>query len=110
MLNGMARVGARMRNAAIAALLFPLASVAAAPSGEHLAYTVGGVRCHHQTHRRMVNAPPLTIVWVYSLPEFRRLMKTGGTRGGRKMLAGGSIMGGVAQGQFAHFTEEEWVA
>jgi len=89
------------------ALALPLA-VAAAPSrGEHLVYTVGCVNCHHQTHKSIINAPPLVVVKAYSLPEFRRLMRTGVTKAGRNMVAEGSVMGMVAQEQFAHFTDDE---
>jgi|KBSMisStaDraftv2_1062788.scaffolds.fasta_scaffold36036_7 cytochrome c553 len=89
------------------ALIPPLASSASAPSGEHLVYTVGCVNCHHQTHKKIMNAPPLVIVKAYSLPQFRRLMKTGVTKTGRNMVAEGSVMGVVAQEQFSHFTDEE---
>jgi hypothetical protein len=84
----------------------PLAATAA-PSGEHLVYTVGCVNCHHQTHKRIINAPPLIVAKSYSLAEFRRLMKTGITRAGRNMVAEGSVMGVVAQEQFSHFTDDE---
>ena len=89
------------------ALVLPLAALAAAPSGEHLAYTVGCVNCHHQTHKKIMNAPPLVTVKAYSLPEFQRLMKTGVTKTGWNMVAEGSVMGVVAQEQFSHFTDEE---
>lgn len=92
------------------ALAVPLAARAAAPSGEHLVYTVGCVNCHHQTHKKIINAPPLVIVKSYSLKEFRRLMKTGVTRTGRNMVAQGSVMGVVAQEQFSHFTDDEVLA
>ena len=92
---------------AFIALLLPMLSLASGPSGEHLAYTVGCVNCHHQTPKEIINAPPLTIVKSYSLPEFRRLMKTGVTRTGRNMLAQSSVMGIVAVEQFAHFTDDE---
>ena len=91
----------------VAASALPFASLAATPSGEHLAYTVGCVNCHHQTHKTIMNAPPLVIVKAYSLPEFRRLMKTGVTKTGRNMAAEGSVMGVVAQEQFSHFTDDE---
>jgi mono/diheme cytochrome c family protein len=80
------------------------------PSGERLVYLVGCVNCHHQTPKEILNAPPLVIVKTYSLPEFRTLMKTGVTRGGRDMYAQGSIMGIVAREQLSHFTDEEIVA
>jgi hypothetical protein len=88
-------------------MLVPLVALAGSPSGEHLAYTVGCVNCHHQTAKEIINAPPLTIVKAYSLPEFRKLMKTGVTRTGRDMLAQSSAMGIVAKEQFSHFTDEE---
>jgi len=83
---------------------------AAAPTGEHLAYTVGCVNCHHQTDKHIINAPPLVVVKAYSIAEFRRLMKTGVTRAGRDMASEGSVMGFVAKEQFAHFTDEEVTA
>jgi cytochrome c5 len=93
----------------VAVLLVSVSSVAlaAGPSGEHLVYTVGCVNCHHQTPKDIINAPPLVIVKSYSLPEFRRLMKSGVTRTGRDMLAQSSIMGIVATEQFSHFTDDE---
>jgi hypothetical protein len=98
------------RPSAVLALLLPLAAVAGEPSGEHLAYTVGCVNCHHQTPRQIINAPPLVIVKSYSLAEFRTLMKTGVTRTGRDMLAQSSVMGIVAKEQFSHFTDQEVAA
>lgn len=92
------------------ALALPLRLVAAPSLGEHLAYTVGCVNCHHQTHKRIINAPPLVIVKAYSLPEFRRLMRTGVTKTGRNMVAEGSVMGVVAQEQFSHLTDAEVLA
>jgi hypothetical protein len=91
------------------ALLLPIPMTARGngPSGEHLVYTVGCVNCHHQTPKEIINAPPLVIVKTYSLPEFRRLMKSGITRSGRDMLAQSSIMGIVASEQFSHFTDDE---
>lgn len=80
------------------------------PSGERLAYLVGCVNCHHQTPKEILNAPPLSLVQAYSLPEFRTLLKTGVTRDGRDMYAQGSIMGIVAREQLSHFTEEEVAA
>jgi len=88
-------------------LSIPVAALCEGPSGEHLAYTVGCVNCHHQTPKEIINAPPLVIVKTYSLPEFRRLMKSGVTRSGRDMLAQSSIMGIVASEQFSHFTDDE---
>jgi hypothetical protein len=88
-------------------LSIPMAALCNGPSGEHLVYTVGCVNCHHQTPREIINAPPLVIVKTYSLPEFRRLMKSGITRTGRDMLAQSSIMGIVASEQFSHFTDDE---
>ena len=94
--------------ALIAATLLsvPMAALCNGPSGEHLAYTVGCVNCHHQTPKDIINAPPLTIVRSYSLPEFRRLMKSGVTRAGRDMLAQSSVMGIVASEQFSHCTKD----
>src|SRR5450755_1547501 len=88
-------------------LTFPVAAMCNGTLGEHLAYTVGCVNCHHQTPKEIINAPPLVIVKSYSLPEFRRLMKSGITRTGRDMLAQSSIMGIVASEQFSHFTDDE---
>ena len=80
------------------------------PSGERLAYVVGCVNCHHQTPKEILNAPPLTVVQSYSLPEFKNLLATGVTRDGRDMYAQGSIMGIVAREQLSHLTDEEVVA
>lgn len=80
------------------------------PSGERLVYLVGCVNCHHQTPKEILNAPPLTVVQTYSLPEFRTLLKTGVTRNGRDMYAQGSIMGIVAREQLSHFTDDEVAA
>lgn len=80
------------------------------PSGEHLVYVIGCVNCHHQTPKEILNAPPLTIVQSYSLPEFRKLLKTGVTRSGRDMYAQGSIMGIVAREQLSQLTDEEVLA
>jgi mono/diheme cytochrome c family protein len=90
----------------------PSAAVAAPPpiSGERLAYVVGCVNCHHQTPKEILNAPPLVIVRAYSLPEFRKLLKTGITRGGRDMYAQGSIMGIVAREQLSFLTDDEVAA
>lgn len=86
------------------------ATVAAAPlpiSGERLAYVVGCVNCHHQTPKEILNAPPLDVVKAYSLPEFKALLKTGVTKGGRDMYAEGSIMGIIAREQLSHLTDAE---
>jgi hypothetical protein len=88
-------------------LSFPMAALCNGTFGEHIVYTVGCVNCHHQTPKEIINAPPLVIVKTYSLPEFRRLMKSGITRTGRDMLAQSSIMGIVASEQFSHFTDDE---
>ena len=80
------------------------------PSGERLVYVVGCVNCHHQTPKEILNAPPLTIVKSYSLPEFKTLLKTGVTRNGRDMYAQGSIMGIVAREQLSYLTDEEALA
>lgn len=94
-----------------------VASAAAAPaaasstlSGERLVYLVGCVNCHHQTPKEILNAPPLVVVKAYSLPEFRKLLKTGITRGGRDMYAQGSIMGIVAREQLSFLTDDEVAA
>jgi len=91
-------------------LILPSAVQASASKGEHLAYTVGCVNCHHQTDKHIFNAPPLVIVRTYSLSEFRTLMKTGVTKAGRDMASEGSVMGFVAKEQFAHFTDDEVTA
>lgn len=87
-------------------------SLAAPPSisGEHLVYIVGCVNCHHQTPKEILNAPPLMVVQTYSLPEFKKLLKTGITRDGRDMYAQGSIMGIVAREQLSHLTDDEVAA
>ena len=82
-----------MRKLLLLALALPLNLHAAVSQGEHLAYTVGCVNCHHQTDKHIINAPPLVIVKAYSLPEFRRLLKTGVTKAGRDMATEGSVMG-----------------
>jgi hypothetical protein len=92
------------------ALTLPAALHAASPSGEHLAYTVGCINCHHQTDKHIINAPPLVVVKAYSISEFRRLMKTGVTKAGRDMASEGSVMGFVAKEQFAHFSDTEVTA
>ena len=79
-------------------------------SGERLAYVVGCINCHHQTPKEILNAPSLVLVQVYSLPEFRTLLKTGVTRDGRDMYAQGSIMGIVAREQLSHLTDDEIAA
>ena len=89
------------------AVAVPVTLQAASPSGEHLAYTVGCINCHHQTDKHIINAPPLVVVKTYSLPEFRRLMKTGVTKAGRDMASQGSVMGFVAKEQFSHLTDAE---
>ncbi len=89
------------------ALALPVTLQAANPSGEHLAYTVGCINCHHQTDKHIINAPPLMVVRAYSISEFRRLMKTGVTKAGRDMASQGSVMGFVAKEQFSHLTDAE---
>ena len=91
-------------------LLLPTTLHAVTPTGEHLAYTVGCVNCHHQTDKHIINAPPLVVITAYSIEEFRRLMKTGITKGGRDMASEGSVMGFVAKEQFAHLTDAEVAA
>jgi len=100
----------RLKSLPLLMLALPATLLASGPSGEHLAYTVGCVNCHHQTDKHIINAPPLVIVKAYSLPEFRRLMKTGVTKAGRDMASEGSVMGFVAKEQFAHLTDEEVAA
>jgi hypothetical protein len=92
------------------ALVLPVTLHATSPSGEHLAYTVGCVNCHHQTDKHIINAPPLVVVKAYSISEFRRLMKTGITKAGRDMATEGSVMGFVAKEQFSHLTDTEVTA
>ena len=91
-------------------LAMPVTLQASGPSGEHLAYTVGCINCHHQTDKHIINAPPLVIVKAYSISEFRRLMKTGVTKAGRDMASQGSVMGFVAKEQFSHLTDAEVAA
>jgi hypothetical protein len=98
------------RSVCLLTLALPVTLYAAAPSGEHLAYTVGCVNCHHQTDKHIINAPPLMIVRAYSISEFRRLMKTGVTKSGRDMAAQGSVMGFVAKEQFSYLTDAEVTA
>ena len=92
------------------ALVLPLTLQAATPSGEHLAYTVGCINCHHQTDKHIINAPPLVVIKAYSISEFRKLMKTGVTKAGRDMASEGSVMGFVAKEQFSHLTDAEVTA
>jgi hypothetical protein len=92
------------------ALALPVTLQASGPTGEHLAYTVGCINCHHQTDKHIINAPPLVIVKAYSISEFRRLMKTGVTKAGRDMASQGSVMGFVSKEQFFHFTDAEVAA
>lgn len=83
---------------------------AAAISGERLAYAVGCVNCHHQTPKEILNAPPLLVVKGYTLAQFRTLLKSGVTAGGRDLYAQGSIMGIVAREQFTRLTDDEVAA
>ena len=91
-------------------LALPMTLQATVPSGEHLAYTVGCINCHHQTDKHIINAPPLVTVKAYSISEFRRLMKTGITKAGRDMASQGSVMGFVAKEQFSYLTGAEVTA
>ena len=91
-------------------MALPITLSAATPSGEHLAYTVGCINCHHETDKQIINTPPLVIVKSYSPSEFRRLMKSGITNAGRGMAAQGSVMGFVAKEQFSHLTDAEVAA
>jgi hypothetical protein len=79
----------------------------AGPAGEHLAYVVGCINCHHQTPKELINAPPLVIVQTYTLDEFTRLLRTGITRSGRNLLDASSLMGITATEQFSHMTDGE---
>jgi cytochrome c553 len=89
-------------------LMTALAAQAAPVStGEHLAYVVGCINCHHQTPKEIINAPPLLIVKTYSLAEFKSFLKTGITRTGRDLPKLGSIMGIVAIEQFSHMSDAE---
>jgi len=90
----------------------PVSSDPASPpiSGERIVYVVGCVNCHHQTPKEILNAPPLMVVQLYSLPEFRKLLRTGVTRDGRDMYAQGSIMGIVAREQLSYLTDDEVAA
>jgi hypothetical protein len=107
---GFVESNAVRRLLSIFALSVPVGALAASPSGEHLVYTVGCVNCHHQTAKQIINAPPLIVVRSYSLPEFRKLMKTGITRTGRDLLRESSAMGIVSKEQFSHFTDDEVTA
>lgn len=51
-------------------------------------------------------APDLAVAGAYSLPEFRRLMRTGAPTGNRKL----GLMGQVARNDFSHFNDEEVAA
>jgi hypothetical protein len=85
-------------------------SVGAVSNGEHLAYVVGCVNCHHQTPKEIINAPSLLIVKSYSKGEFKTLLRTGVTRTGRDLPKIGSIMGIVALEQFSHMSDAEIAA
>ena len=88
----------------------PSIAAATPPSGEHLAYVVGCVNCHHQTPKEIINAPPLLVARAYSLPQFTRLMRSGVALDGRDLYAQGSIMGIVAREQLSHLTDAEIAA
>ena len=79
----------------------------AASNGEHLAYVVGCINCHHQTPKEIINAPSLLIAKTYSLAEFKTLLRTGVTRTGRNLPKISSIMGIVAIEQFSHMSDAE---
>jgi len=83
-----------------------LPAIAASP-GEHLAYVVGCINCHHQTPKEIINAPSLLIAKTYSVTEFKTLLKTGITRTGRNLPKMSSIMGIVAVEQFSHMSDAE---
>jgi hypothetical protein len=78
-----------------------------ASKGEHLAYVVGCINCHHQTPKEILNAPSLLIVKTYSFAEFKTLLRTGVTRTGRNLPKISSIMGIVAVEQLSHMTDAE---
>ena len=99
-----------LKATAVLLLLNSAVASAAEPSGERLAYLVDCINCHHQTPKEVVNVPPLAVVKAYSLPEFRKLMKTGVTRAGRDMLAESSLMGIVTKEQFSYLTDAEVAA
>jgi cytochrome c553 len=99
-----------MRRAALhllALLALPVAAPAAVSRGEHLAYVVGCINCHHQTPKEIINAPPLLIAKTYTLAQFKSFLKTGVTRTGRDLPKLGSIMGIVAVEQFSHMSDDE---
>ena len=79
----------------------------AVSSGEHLAYVVGCINCHHQTPKEIVNAPSLLIARTYSIAEFKTLLRTGVTRTGRDLPKVSSLMGIVAVEQFSHMSDAE---
>ena len=85
-------------------------SVGAVSNGEHLAYVVGCVNCHHQTPKEIINAPSLLIVKTYSKGGFKTLLRTGVTRTGRDLPKISSIMGIVAVEQFSHMSDAEIAA
>ena len=95
---------------ALTCLAFSSLAAGADMTGERLAYIVGCINCHHQTPKEIMASPPLAIVQVYSLPEFRVLLESGVTRGGRNLLAESSVMGIVAMEQFSHLTDDEVAA
>jgi hypothetical protein len=74
-------------------------------SGEHLAYLVGCINCHHQRPKEGMNAPPLLIAKTYSIAEFKTLLRRR-HENGRDLLKS-SIMGIVAVEQFSHMTDAE---
>jgi hypothetical protein len=89
------------------AILGSAISAVAASKGEHLAYVVGCINCHHQTPKEIINAPSLLIAKTYSSAEFKTLLRTGVTRTGRDLPKISSIMGIVAVEQFSHMTDAE---
>lgn len=75
--------------------------------GEYLAMTTCN-ECHGFSLRADSpfggeTAPDLAIVSGYPFEDFERLMRTGKPIGGREL----PMMGGVARGRFAHFTDQE---
>ncbi len=97
-----------MRSVLFLASILGLSMAAhAVSSGEHLAYVVGCINCHHQTPKEIVNAPSLLIARTYSIAEFKTLLRTGVTRTGRDLPKVSSLMGIVAVEQFSHMSDAE---
>ena len=84
--------------------------VAPASSGERLAYAAGCISCHHRAPKDANKAPALSGVQAYSLPEFRKLLKSGVTRAGRNLATESTPMGIAALEQFAYLSDDEVTA